>query len=68
MKNNEKKETDEDDELKQTSKNKIIQRQPWNGISGDAGDTKSVPCPECGKVFSHKRNMRAHYKSVHEVC
>ena len=59
----EEKETEEDDEPKQTSENKIRQRQPRNQISSDA---KSTECPECGKVFSHKRDMVRHYRSVHE--
>ena len=36
-----------DDEPKQTSENKIRQRQPQKQISSDA---KSTECPECGKV------------------
>ena len=53
----------EDNELKQTSKNKIRMRQPLNQISSDA---KSTECPECGKVFSKQSNMLKHYRSEHE--
>ena len=63
VKNNEKKETDEDDELKQTSKNKIRQRLPRNQISSDANSTE---CPECGKEFTLKGNMVKHYRYMHE--
>ena len=59
----EEKETDEDDEPKQTSENKIRQRQPRNQISSDA---KSTECPECGKEFTLKGDMRRHYRSKHE--
>merc|ERR1712150_364858 len=53
----------ENDEVKQTSENKIRQRQPRNQISSDA---KSTECPECGKGFSTKTNMLAHCRSKHE--
>ena len=56
-------ETDEDSETKQTSKNKIRQRQPRNQISSDA---KSFECPECGKVYTQKGHMVRHYRSKHE--
>ena len=58
----EEKETVED-ETKLTSENKIRQRQPRNQISSDA---ESTECPECGKVFSLKKNLREHIQSVHE--
>ena len=53
----------EDIKPKQTSKNQIRQRQPWNQISSDA---KSTDCPECGKVYTKKSDMVRHYRSVHE--
>merc|ERR1712043_138165 len=54
---------DEFNEPKQTLENKIRQREPRNQISSDA---KSTECPECGKVFTEKRNMVTHYRSKHE--
>merc|ERR1711997_1027396 len=54
---------DDDKEPKQTSENKIRQRQPRNHISSDA---KSTECPECEKVFSSKSHMLRHYRSKHE--
>ena len=56
-------ETDADDEPKQTPENKIRQRQPRSQISSDA---KSTECPECGKEFTKKSSMVAHYRSIHE--
>ena len=53
----------EEDEPKQTSENKIRQRQPRNQISSDA---KSTECPECGKKFNWRSDMVRHYRSVHE--
>ena len=58
----EEKDCDEDDEPKQTSENKLKQRQPWNQISSDA---KSTECPECGKVFTRKTHMVTHFRSNH---
>ena len=31
-----------------------------------APDPNSCVCPECDKVFAHRKNMIAHYKSQHE--
>lgn len=59
--NDEEKETIEDYEPKQTSENKIRQKQPQNQLSSDATE-----CPECGKVFTEKRNMLRHIQSKHE--
>ena len=52
-----------DDEPKQTSENKIRQRQPQKQISSDA---KSTECPECGKEFTQKICMLRHYRYAHE--
>ena len=54
---------DEDVEPRQTSENKIRQRQLQIQISSDA---KSTECPECGKVFSYKHAMLKHYRSIHK--
>ena len=51
-----------DDEPKQTSENKIRQRQPQKQISSDA---KSTVCPECGKQFTQKICMLRHYRYAH---
>ena len=56
-------ETDADDEPKQTPDDNIRQRQPRIQISSGA---KSTECPECGKVYTTKGDMRKHYRSKHE--
>ena len=31
-----------------------------------SGLSEHIPCPVCGKSFSHAGNMRAHVKQLHE--
>ena len=62
MDDEEKETDDEHDEPKHESENKIMQKQSRNQISGDDSE-----CPECGKKFSQRSHMLAHYRSLHEV-
>ena len=59
----EQKETETDDEPKQTRENKIRQSQPRNQISSEVN---SAECPECPEVFTSEGTMRTHYRSVHQ--
>ena len=56
-------ETEEDNEPKHTTENKVRQRQSRKQISSNA---KSVKCPECEAVFTRKDVMVRHYRSKHE--
>ena len=47
-------------------KTKQFEKSSANEVDQNDSNDSQTKCPKCEKVFSHRSNMRRHYKSVHK--